>query len=183
MDKAYADEQLEKAFDLYSKSLERFCYSRLGEAHEYSRDCVQDTYCLFYSKLLNGEEFQNPRAFLYKTANNMVLKAKEKYFKNAKRTKSLDEAEGIAINVEDEYEQKSDDSVDIEKAKQVLISQLNDSEIKLYQMKYVEQKSLKEISSVLGIPPTTVAMRISRLRTKIKELIKPTLNEIKKGGT
>ena len=182
MGKAYADEQLEEAFTLYSKSLERFCYTRLGEASEYSSDCVQDTYCLFYSKLLDGEKFQNPRAFLYKTANNMVLKTKEKYFKNAKRTKNLDEAESIAINVEDEYEQKLDEFIDIEKAKQILIAKLNDSEIELYQMKYVEQKSLKEISSILGIPPTTVAMRTSRLRAKIKDLISPTLNEIKKGG-
>lgn len=182
MGKAYADEQLEEAFTLYSKSLERFCYTRLGEASEYSSDCVQDTYCLFYSKLLDGEKFQNPRAFLYKTANNMVLKAKEKYFKNARHTKNLEEAEGISFCIEDEYEQRQDDSIDIEKAQQILIAKLTDSEIELYQMKYIEQKSLKEIGSILDIPPSAVAMRTSRLRSKIKELITPTLNEIRGGG-
>lgn len=181
MSKAYADEQLEEAFSLYSKAIEKFCFTRLGEANEYAGDCVQDTYCVFYSRLLNGEIFNNPRAFLYKTANNMVLKAKDKYYQNAKLTKQLDEAEVLSVFVEDNVENKNDVMLDIEAAKEILISQLSDIEKELYQMKYVENKSLKEIGSILGIPPTTVAMRTSRLRAKIKELITPVLTEIRKG--
>lgn len=183
MGKSYADEQLELAFSRYSNAIEKFCYVRLGEANEHASDCLQDTYCLFYRKLLDGEKFESPRAFLYKTANNMVLKAKEQYYKNAKRTKSLDEAESIAINVEDEFEKKEDEFVDIKKAKDILISQLNDAEKELYQMKYAEDKSLKEISSILGIPPTTVAKRTSRLRAKINDLIKPILEDFRKGDS
>lgn len=179
MSKAYADEQLEEAFSLYSKAIEKFCFTRLGEANEYAGDCVQDTYCVFYIRLLDGETFNNPRAFLYKTANNMVLKAKEKYYQNAKLTKQLDQAE--ALIVEDNIENKNDIMLDIEAAKEILISQLSDLEKELYQMKYVENKSLKEIGIILGIPPTTVAMRTSRLRTKIKKLITPILTEIRKG--
>lgn len=183
MGTAYADEQLELAFSQYSKAIERFCYARLGEASEYAGDCVQDTYCIFYRKLLDGEQFENPRAFLYKTASNMVLKAKDKYYKDATRTKSLEDAEGIAVYVEEEIEIRQDILLDIDKAKDILISKLNDSEKELYQMKYVEKKSLKEIGSILGIPPTTVAMRTSRLRARIKELITPVIEEFRKGGS
>lgn len=183
MGKAYADEQLELAFEEYSKALEKFCYTRLGEANEFASDCVQDTYCLFYRKLLDGESFENPRAFLYKTANIMVLKAKDKYFKEAKRTKALDEAENVAVYVEEEFEQKEDDLVDIEKAKSVLIAKLNDNEKELYQLKYVQSKSLKEIGEILDIPPNTVAKRTSRLRAKVSDLIFDVLEEFRKGGS
>ena len=102
--KSKADILLEESFEQYSKAIEKFCYVRLGEASDYASDCLQETYCLFYRKLLDGTEFENPRAFLYKTANNMVLKAKENYYKNAKRTKSLDEAENIPTYIEESIE-------------------------------------------------------------------------------
>lgn len=183
MGKAYADKQLELAFSQYSKAIEKFCFVRLGEANEYASDCVQDTYCLFYRKLLDGERFENPRAFLYKTASNMVLKAKDKYYQNAKRTKSLDEAENIATYIEESIENKEDEFIDIEKAKDILISQLNKSEQELYRMKYVDNLSLNEIGTILGIPPNTVAKRTSRLKSKVKDLLLPVLEEFRKGGS
>ena len=48
MNKKYADEQLEKAYDLYAKPLERFCLSRLGEAYESVSDCVQEAFYIYY---------------------------------------------------------------------------------------------------------------------------------------
>jgi DNA-directed RNA polymerase specialized sigma24 family protein len=48
-------------------------------------------------------------------------------------------------------------------------------------MKYIENKSLKEIGNILGIAPPAVANRTSRLRTKIKNLVTPTLEKYGKG--
>lgn len=184
MGKSYADEQLELCFEKYSKQLERFCAVRLEEASDFAGDCVQEAFCVFYRKLLDGETFENPRAFLYQTVNNMVLRAKREYFKNAKHTKNLDEAENVAVYIEKEVEEHLEpDDVDIDKAKEVILSVLDDEERRLYQMKYVERKSLKEISSILGITPTAVAKRTSRLRTKIKNSVTPVLSEFRKGGS
>lgn len=180
MGKSKADILLEESFEQYSKAIEKFCYVRLGEASDYASDCLQETYCLFYRKLLDGTEFENPRAFLYKT----VLKAKENYYKNAKRTKSLDEAENIPTYIEESIEDKIENNdVDIDFAKSLLLSSLDDDELILYQMKYVERLSLKEISDKIHISPSAVAMRTSRLRSKVKELVIPTLTEIRKGGS
>lgn len=183
MGKSYADEQLELSFSRYSKAIEKFCAVRLGDAEDMTNDCVQETFCLFYRKLLDGEQFDNPRAFLYKTANIMVLKAKEKHIKNAMHTQSLDEAEGKAVYVEDEFEQEQDIGINIEKAKEILLAQLNEKEKELYRLKYIEKRSLKEIGIILGIPPSAVANRTSRLRTKVKNLVDPVLTEFRKGGS
>ena len=115
MGKSKADAALNEAFENYSKAIEKFCIVRLGEARDYANDCVQETYCVFYRKLLDGTEFENPRAFLYKTANNMVLKAKDDYYKNAARTKSLDEADNIPVYIEEKVEDMlENDEVDID---------------------------------------------------------------------
>lgn len=182
MPKKKSDALLEDAFEKYSKAIEKFCYVRLGEASDYASDCLQETYCLFYRKLLDGTEFENPRAFLYKTANNMVLKAREKYFKNAKNTKSLEDAEDVPTYIEESVEEKIENGdVDIEYAKTVLLSALTADELQLYEMKYVQNMTLKEIGETLQIAPSAVAMRTSRLKTKVKQLVVPTLTEIRKG--
>lgn len=178
VNKAYADEKMKNAYDEYIDSLKTFCKVRLGEAGDFANDCVQETYCVYYKRLLNGEIFENPRAFLYKTANIMVLRAKEKYFKNAQRTKSLEQADNLVSHLDDYLEQ----DFDIEFAKEILISKLNDNEKKLYQMKYVQGKSLKEIGQELDIPPGAVANRTSRLRAKVKKLLDSSLSESIKGG-
>lgn len=184
MGKKNADALLEKAFEDYSKAIEKYCIVRLGEAKDYAGDCVQETYCVFYRKLLDGIEFENPRAFLYKTANNMVLKAKDNYFKHATRTKSLDEAENIPVYIEETVEERLEcEELDIESAKNILLSMLSDDELELYEMKYVQGMSLKEIGERLKIAPSAVAMRTSRLRAKVKELVVPALAKIKKGGS
>ena len=184
MGKTKADELLEKAFEQYHTAIEKFCIVRLGEASDYAADCVQETYCVFYRKLLDGIEFENPRAFLYKTANNMVLKAKDEYYKNATRTRSLDDAENIPIYIEERVEDMlENDEVDIDRAKDILLSMLDEDELTLYEMKYVRRMSLKQIGQTLNIAPTAVAMRTSRLRSKVKELVAPAIKEIRKGGS
>ncbi|MGN0535441.1 MAG: RNA polymerase sigma factor [Eubacterium sp.] len=178
MSKAFADRQLEKAYDEYGYAVEKYCRFRLGEAQDFSADCMQEAFCVYYKRLLNGERFENPRAFLYKTANNMVLRAREEYFKNAKYTKSLNDAENEAA-----YSDYDDDlEIDVNYIKEVLFSKLNENEKQLYTMKYAQEMSLKEISEILNIPPAAVASRTSRLRTKIKKIAKPLLSKGQKGG-
>lgn len=179
MSKAYADKQLELAYEQYGIAVGRYCRIRLGEAADMANDCLQEAFCVYYKRLLKGESFENPRAFLYKTANIMVCRAKEEYFKNAKRTKPLDDAENIAVFIHDAIP----DELDYDALKTLLISRLSDDEQWLYQMKYAEEKSLKEIGEILGIAPSAVANRTSRLRTKIKRLVEPVLNESQKGGS
>ena len=178
MHKAYANEALEQAFAEYAATLERFCYVRLGEAKDNAADCVQEAFLLYYKRLLKGERFENPRAFLYKTAHLMVLKAKEKYYKNASRTKPLEEAQALSV----ELNAFPSDGIDYDRLKCLLLSRLNEEEQQLYQMKYAENRSLKEIATVLNSNPAAVANRTSRLRKKICGFVEELLKEDRKGG-
>ena len=180
LSKKYADEQLEQAYDLYAKSIERFCLSRLGEAYGNANDCVQEAFYIYYKRLLDNEHFENPRAFLYRTVSNLALKARNEYLKCASKTKSIDDESfgEIAVSIEESIT----DYTDYDRLKDLLVSRLNEGEQRLYQMKFVEDKNLAEISKILNINEKAVANRTHRLRLKIKRLIEPILKENEIGG-
>lgn len=177
--KAYADEKLKEAYRTCSASLIKYCRVRLGDAADYTDDCVQEAFCVFYRKLLAGEEIEKPGAFLYRTADNMVKRAKSEYIKHAQRTAILESAEHVQTFI---FEENAD-NIDYDAVKDILISDLSKDEQLLYQQKYIEKLSLKEIGTALGIPPSAVANRTSRLRTKIKKLTKEIIEQEQKGGS
>lgn len=172
--KSLADEKLSLAYRDYGKCLEKYCRVRLGEAEASTDDCVQEAFCIYYKKLLSGEVIEKPKAFLYRTADNMIKRARAEYYKNASRLVPLEQAE----NAQAEMIDRLADKLDYDKLKEILMLSLNDKEQLLYLRKYIERKSLKEIGAELGIPPTTVANRISRLRTKIKSLTQEMIDRI-----
>ncbi len=167
LDKAIADKALDTAYRQYGQAIEKYCRVSLGEAGESAADCTQEAFYVYYKKLLEGESFDNPRAFLYKTAHNFVLKTKEKYFKEARRTKTLDEAEKLSAEL---YNFISDET-DYDRIKELLISELREEEQRLYEWRFTERKPLQEIAEQLGTNPAAAANRIARLRKKIIGLI------------
>lgn len=177
--KRTADDALSAACRDYKKCLEKYCRVRLGEAADSVDDCVQETFYIYYKKLLNGEIIEKPKAFLYRTADNMIKRKLSEHYKNASHTVPLDEARDEEAVVSDEMA----GLLDYDKLKDTLISVLTEKEQYLYHLKYEQRKSLKEIGEILNIPPVTVANRTSRLRSKIKELVGSVIEDsLKEGG-
>lgn len=177
--KSIADERLSVAYREYGKCLEKYCRVRLGEAADFTDDCVQEAFCIYYKKLLANEIIDKPKAFLYRTADNMIKRVKAEHYKNASRLTPLEEAENVEAQITDEMASL----LDYDKLRDTLIDELKEQEKLLYIRKYIERKSLKEIAIELGIPPTTVANRTSRLRTRIKALTTQMIDELEKGGS
>lgn len=152
-------------YEKYYQSIFKYCRVRLGEFSEHAEDCVQDTFVILQRKLNEGKTIEQPRAFLYRTADNFVKRTVEHYSKERTRMVDLDTAENTPAPpiISDDF--------DYDAFAQILISTLTEQEQELYILKYVQRKSLKEIAEMLGIQPTAVAKRVSRLRQHIKDLI------------
>lgn len=177
--KRAADEMLSAACRDYKGCLEKYCRVRLGEAADSVDDCVQETFYIYYKKLLNGETIEKPKAFLYRTADNMIKRKLSEHYKDASHTVSLDEARDKEAVTSDE----TASLLDYDKLKDTLLSVLTEKEQYLYRLKYEQRKSLKEIGEILNIPPATVANRTSRLRSKIKGLVGSVIEDsLKEGG-
>ena len=176
--KKQADLALSQAYEKYELDITKYCMVRLKENKSAVDDCVQEAFLVFYNRLLTGEEFENVRAFLYRTADNICRKYDTEFVRKAKKTVELETLEEVAAN---EVDEKAS-SYDYDELKELLISELNESEQALYILKYEQKKSLKEIGEILNIPPGAVANRTSRLRTKINNLVTPVIEKYTEGG-
>ena len=179
--KARADELFTQAYEAHQKRLYAFCKSRLREFGENADDCVQKAFLFYYNKLLEGEEILNVKAYLYRVADNVC---KDEYSRNIRRemrSVDIDEAEEIADPMQNIENERAAD-IDYDELARLLISQLSEEEQELFRLKYVERRSLEEIGEMLDLKANTVAKRTSRLRSKIKELVSPVLENSEEGG-
>ena len=71
------DKTVSECYEKYFQSIYKYCRVRLGEFSQYAEDCVQDAFLVFYNKLRDGETVEQPRAFLYRTADNFVKRTVE----------------------------------------------------------------------------------------------------------
>ena len=179
--KQQADELLTQAYETYQKRLTSFCRSRLREFGDFTDDCVQKAFLFYYDKLLEGEEILNVGAYLYRVADNVC---KDEYSRNIRRemkSADIEDAENIADPLQ-ELERERAADLDYDELAKLLISKLTDEEQELFRLKYVERMSLEEIGELMNLRANTVAKRTSRLRTKIKELVTPVLENHSEGG-
>lgn len=176
--KKRADEKLKEAYSLCYLPLIKYCNVRMGDARISADDCVQEAFLVYYNRLLSGEHIENPRAYLYRTADNFVKRAVEAYSRTAKRT----------VPLEDAAELQSHDlpfdtaNTDYDALAEKLLNTLSEQEQQFYKLKYIEQLPLSEIAEKLEISPTAAAKRSSRLRQHIKEKLNDYIESQSEGG-
>ena len=155
-------------YEKYYQSIFKYCRVRLGEFSQHAEDCVQDAFLVLYNKLTSGETVEQPRAFLYRAADNFVKRTIDNCRKQQARTVDIEEAAQKIAAPPDSVP----DDFDYDECARLLIERLTAEERLLYELKYIQRKPLKEISEILNITPTAAAKRTSRLRGRIKDLIK-----------
>src|SRR3989344_8270173 len=82
---AGGEEQFLEAFDKYSDDIFRYCYYRVFDRDK-AKDVVQDAYCRTWKYVKDGKTIENMRAFLYRTAKNIIIDDSRK-----KKSFSLDQ--------------------------------------------------------------------------------------------
>ena len=175
-----SEKQVNKLFEdcyhEYRVKLFNYCLARLSGNREEADDCVQETFTLFYKKLKSGEEFEHPRAFLYRTADNFVSRQKEKNAKDSKRNVPIDEVE---IGTETDFFQRLEE-IDFDAFAKELLSLLSEKEKEIYSLRYIEKMSVEEMAEKSGVSRPAMSMKLMRLRNKIKEIVYNT--DFEKGG-
>ena len=164
------DKITRECFGEYRVSLFRYCLARLDGAREDADDCVQDAFLVLQKTLAEGKAVDNPRAFLYRTADNFVKRRKEANAVAAKRSLPLEYAEDIAAQADPDYV-KAVDETDYDLLAENLIATLSDDEKKLYDLRYRRKTPVDDIAKLLGISPAAVSMRLLRLKEKIKKKV------------
>lgn len=177
-EKKRADALLQECYNQYRIKLFNYCLSRLDGSREAADDCAQEAFIVFYNKLLEGEQFENPRAFLYRTADNFVKRQKQKAASELRHQVPLESASDIGVD--DEYIIKLDE-IDYEEFAKILINLLTDEEKQIYNLRYIQKIGVEEIAGRLGVSRPAASMRLMRLRNKIKAMVYD-MNIDEKGG-
>ncbi len=170
MNKSDADKFLSKCYDDCYQSLLKYCRVRLEKFDSHAHDCVQESFIVLYDKLKSGEAIDNPRAFLYRTADNFIKRTVKDCSKQQSRNIPLDEVYAVTLS---SVPMISDD-FDYDKCAEALISKLTEDEKRIYNMKYSNKMSIGEIAVYLNISPAAAAKRLQRMRDKVKQLISET---------
>lgn len=168
-EKKKADALLQQCYAEYRVKLFNYCLARLDGSREAADDCVQETFVVFYDKLLGGESFEAPRAFLYRTADNFVKRQKQKSATEAKRSVPLEEAWNVSA-ADSEYNERIS-SIDYDKCAARLVEMLSEEEKEIYKLRYVEKASVETMAQMMGLSRPAMSMRLMRLRNKIKEMV------------
>lgn len=176
-EKKHANALLQECYNEYRIKLFNYCLSRL-DSREAADDCVQETFIVFYNRLLDGEQFENPRAFLYRTADNFVKRQKQKAASELRHQVPLETA--ADVGVADDYNERLD-LIDYEEFAKILLNLLTDEEKQIYNLRYVQKIGVEELAERLGISRPAASMRLMRLRNKIKDMVYD-MNIDEKGG-
>lgn len=156
------------AYNLHSDEIFRFIFFKLSD-REKAKDMTQETFMKTWLYLSKGDKIENIKAFLYRIARNLVI---DEYRKNERRGGSM---QSLDILSELGFEVGFDDTqtlIDIIDGKKILalIPDLPDTYSEVIFMKYVEEKSITEISEIISETENTVSVRINRGMKKLKEL-------------
>ncbi len=169
--KKQVDEEFKLVYDTYFENINRFCNVKLKNRNE-AQDCIQECFTVYYKRLLQGEKIENPGAYLYKIADNIVNSQFRRDKKQMNFVDINDLREELYVENMPDYS-----NLDYDMVAEKIIKELNTKEKELYELRYINKKSLEEISQTLNISFTAVAQRLFRLREKVKKIV----NEEMKG--
>lgn len=122
-----------------------------------AKDMVQSVFLRLLSKADSVRGHENPDAWLTVTLGYVIQHEKNRR-ENQMLPLEVLEYEGIAAD--------TPDSID-----EVLPKQLSDDDKRLLKMFYEDKMSYAEISTVLGIPPSTCGSHLLRAKKRCKKLL------------
>lgn len=171
--KKKADKLLEEYCQNYKTSLYKYAYLRTGHDKNTAEDCVQEAFVVIYKRLCKGEEFLQPRAFLYRTVDNFV----KEHLKDLEKRKKIQDA---ATNENAFFELPVFENLDEQTENEIIkavFKEMNEKEKVIYRRRYIDKCSVSDIAKEYNISVSTVTTRLYRIRQKAEEKVKQELSE------
>jgi RNA polymerase sigma-70 factor (ECF subfamily) len=158
------DEIILAAYDEHADALFRFCYAFTGRRDD-AKDAVQETFVRTWTYLSSGRRVERIKAFLYRTARNMLIDRSRKA-----REHSLEGLQEAGWDVPDE--RTPDPLMSAQAAEAVrLAAQLEPAQRDVLLMRYLDGMPPREIAEVIGDNENAISVRIHRALQKIRTLM------------
>ncbi len=155
---------VEEAYTNYADAIFRHCYFRLFQ-REKAKELMQETFLKALQYLQKGNTVENLRAFLYTTANHLIID-----FVRKKSETSLD------VLLEDGFDPTGADDTGAEASLEryrmkSILSALNADERQLVTMRYIDELKPQEMATILNVSPNVISVRLHRAMAQLKKLL------------
>ena len=156
------EQKFNELYEANADSVFRMCLFKTSN-REVALDLSQDIFTRVWGYLVDGNEVENLRAFLFTVARNRI----KDYYKK-KKTFSFTNA-----GIEDEEELLPSDSVTSDRAEHLelisIIQKLPPQHAELIQLRYIEGLPIEEIALIYNARPNTLSVKIHRILKSIRE--------------
>ena len=150
------------AYNRYADALFRYCIVRVRN-RDVAKDLVQETFLKAWTYITQDKDIENIQALLYRIAHNAIID-----FSRKKRSISLEWLHEFAqYDPVDTTTQHPHDAV-LQSEALVAIEKLDEKYRDPIILRYIEDKSIGEIASLLGESENTISVRIHRGLHKLK---------------
>jgi RNA polymerase sigma-70 factor, ECF subfamily len=165
------ESQLSDAYDEYADAIFRHCYFRLHE-RELGKDMMQQTFMKTWEYLSTGKEVENMRAFLYRTANNLIIDfVRQQKKRHVDSLETLQEVGFDLPSAEDTTRVTEDAFTELEVTG--LLAKIEEPYKTAVILRYIDELSPVEIASSLNISVSNASARISRGMKMLRSLLHP----------
>lgn len=170
--------RFEELYREYYAPIFEYCLTKLSFDKDAAAEAADNVFVTVYRKWDRLEIGGAVKYWLYRTADNFIKKQYKKKKRSADRFDRFGDSEEFEnredISVRDVYFRSDTPEEDlIAETRDSLPEEYGD----LFNMRYVEKKTLEDISSSLGVPYSTIRRRIAKLDIVIKRTVHEKLND------
>ncbi|MEO9569742.1 MAG: sigma-70 family RNA polymerase sigma factor [Polaribacter sp.] len=150
-DATQKDAAFSELLDVYQERL-YWHIRKIVSTHENADDVLQNTFIKIYKGIQNFREKSTLHTWMYRIAYNESIRFLEK--NNKINYNNIDEVSEFHLEVvfEDEYF----DGNDIQKKLHLIINDFKQKQKRIFQMKYFDEMSFRQISEILKVPESTL---------------------------
>lgn len=155
-------------FDEHATAVYRHCFFRLMD-EQGAQDVMQETFIRFWTYLAEGKQVANPRAFLYTTANRLIIDLARKNMRRPSVSLDSLAEEGIEFggtHLADDIAAKSE----AEELRSTL-GKLKEPYRSLLVMRYLDGMQVAEIARVTGRSAPVVSVQLHRAVRKLRTIL------------
>jgi RNA polymerase sigma-70 factor (ECF subfamily) len=153
------------AYEEHADALFRHAMLRVRDK-DAATDLVQETFSRAWLYLSEGNHIEYMRAFLYRVANNLIVDGSRK-----KRTASLETL--MEVDGFEPRDEMAKDPIEVPQAREAvaLLKSLDEIYRTAITMRFIEEKTPKEIADELGVSENVVSVRIHRGIARLSQMM------------
>lgn len=158
-------DNFEKAYLDFSDQIFRYIYYRVFD-RDVAKELTQETFFKVWDYIAKGNQIENIRAFLYRTAHNTVINS----IRDKKQILSIEELqEGLGFDIEDKAQEEKQQEIQDIASILDSFTILKEKEAEIMKLRYVDGLSIEEISEITRYSISNISVKIHRILEKLKK--------------